>query len=256
MGKRFADTALSREAWFRKLEPAFKCAWRFLCDECDCAGVWSIDEEAMAFQVFGKQGRSIDLRAFVDAVNSDGKVRIKRVGRGKLLLAGFIRFQYGALSEACKPHKRVIDRLKELGLFEQYSKGMQTLEEEEEEEDREKEEEEEGGVGGKKPATVRLNFDAFWRAYPRKIAKAVAKDRFKKLIEGQADLDSLLVSVGRFRAHHEAKGTEAQYIPHPASFLGTKEVQSWRDWLDEENGTSDIVAANEFVGLKLADVSP
>ncbi len=97
--------------------------------------------------------------------------------------------------------------------------------------------------------TPDFDFSDFWEKYPRKIAKSDAQARFDRLIRSQEDFDSLLEAVAKFRAHHEGKGTEAQYIPHPATFLGTKEIPRWRDWLEEGNGKSDIRAASEFRGM-------
>lgn len=104
--------------------------------------------------------------------------------------------------------------------------------------------------------TPHFDFDAFWNLYPRKIAKSDARDRFDRLILTERDHADLIEAVTRFRAHHEGKGTEAKYIPHPATFLGTKEIPRWRDWLDPANGTSDIVPAGEFVGLKMPEARP
>lgn len=104
--KRFRDTKLSREAWYRKLKPAFKCTWDFLCDECDEAGMWSIDIDALTFFL----GEEIDFNAFLGAVNSD-KVRIEKFGTDKIWVTGFVEFQYGELSEKCIPHKKIISLL-------------------------------------------------------------------------------------------------------------------------------------------------
>lgn len=98
-----------------------------------------------------------------------------------------------------------------------------------------------------------FDFGAFWEKYPRKVAKSDAQARFGVLIRSQEDFDSLIEALSRFRAHHESAGTEARFIPHPATFLGTKEIPRWRDWLDASNGKSDIVPASEFVGLKLPE---
>lgn len=120
VAKRFADTNLTRKAWFRQLPPVLKCAWRFLTDECDNSGAWSIDQDAMEFYV----GERVDLDQLLYAVNTDDEIRLVRLGKDKLFLVGFIRFQYGQLSEACKPHKPIIQRLTDLGLWSSYLKGF------------------------------------------------------------------------------------------------------------------------------------
>lgn len=153
--KRFVDTALGRKAWFRKLSPKLKCAWRFLCDECDHAGAWSIDIDALEFYV----GESVSIPELMGAFNGDGEERILQHGKDKLFLTQFVEFQYGVLSPACKPHAKVIARLKELNLFDRKERvpdtlsvgSLGTLQEEEEEEEKDKEEEtekeEERGAG-------------------------------------------------------------------------------------------------------------
>lgn len=113
--KRFRDTKLSREAWYRKLKPAFKCTWDFLCDECDEAGMWSMDLDALFFFL----GEEIDFNAFQDAVNGDrlDNPRLEKYGKDKIWITGFVEFQYGQLSESCIPHKKILLLLKKYGLI-------------------------------------------------------------------------------------------------------------------------------------------
>jgi hypothetical protein len=142
MAKRFLDTRLVREKWFRRLPSSFKSAWLFIVSECDEAGSWSIDEDALEFFV----GTSVDLNEFVLAVNVD-KERVRFLDHDlKLWVTGFVSFQYGELSSDCRPHQKVIQRLKELTLLEGYGKGIGRDKEEEEDKEKEKEEEK-GGAG-------------------------------------------------------------------------------------------------------------
>lgn len=106
------------------------------------------------------------------------------------------------------------------------------------------------GREGIKERNGHFDFDPFWEKYPRKIAKSDARARFERLILTEEDHTALLEAVSRFRTHHEDRGTEAKYIPHPATFLGTKEVPRWRDWLDPNNGKSDIRPAGEYRGIE------
>lgn len=112
---RFRATELSREQWYRKLSPIFKCAWNFLCDECDNAGMWAIDNDALDFYV----GAPVNLDAFIDAVNQDRKEvpRIEWFGTEKLWLTGFCAFQYKVLSYDCVPHKKIIELLQKYTLL-------------------------------------------------------------------------------------------------------------------------------------------
>lgn len=133
MAKRFTDTAKWDKPWFRKLPCRLKTAFEFLRDKCDAAGVWEIDLEALAFNV----GEPVSL----EEIRTHFKAR--ELGDNKLWLTEFITFQYGHLSEHCKPHIPVINRLKKLNLWKGYSKGLETLEEKEKDQDQEKDQEKE-----------------------------------------------------------------------------------------------------------------
>lgn len=107
MSKRFTDTAIWDKAWFRKLSPRLKEAWRYLCEKCDHAGIWDIDMEAMSFNV-GEIVTLIELLEFFDISQYDNKVVIN----------SFIEFQYNCSKDKLNPqnnvHKSVIERLNRL----------------------------------------------------------------------------------------------------------------------------------------------
>lgn len=98
-------------------------------------------------------GQAVGVTELFKAVNADGKLRIRPLGEDKIYIPGFVPFQYGKLSEACKPHQKAIARLRDLNLWEEYLETLryplQRVKEEEKEEDKKKEaeEEKEGGVG-------------------------------------------------------------------------------------------------------------
>jgi hypothetical protein len=94
-------------------------------------------------------------------------------------------------------------------------------------------------------AQVTLDFDAFWSKYPRKIKKPDARVRFERLIRDQQDYTLLLQALNRFCAYHQQEQTQVKYIPHCTTFLGTKETQAWREWLDPETGTGVGPPADE-----------
>jgi len=151
MAKRFRDTKLSREVWYRKLKPAYKCVWDFLCDECDEAGIWSIDNDALAFFI----GEEISLSDFLNAVNADrhDNPRVEMYGKDKIFITGFVEFQYGQLSESCVPHRKIISLLKKYNILDRvyipYTKGTDTLKEKKGKEEDKEEDKDERGSGGK-----------------------------------------------------------------------------------------------------------
>lgn len=225
MAKRFTDTGIGRKAWFRKLSPKMKCVWRFLCDECESDGVFSIDEEALEFYL----GDAVSLQEILSAFNCDGETRIKQIGINKIWITGFIAFQYGELSEQCKPHCKVISDLKKHSLWKEYVKGFQTLEDKEED----KEEEKEGGVG-ENPHKQKLDFNAIYQKYPLKEGKAKGIEKCKAQIKNHDDYVLLAKAIDAYKL--KKKGVEPKFLQHFSTFM---ENGAWRDWLDPETGTSE-----------------
>jgi hypothetical protein len=165
MGKRFTDTEIWDKHWFFELKPKLKCLVKFVRDKCDVAGVW-YPNWALASQYVGEKVTEKELLSI-----DDGK-QFKKFSDGKIYCIDFIEFQYGKLSEDCRPHKKIIATLKKHGLEKLPSKGIDTLseipvrvsdtlkdKEEEKEEDKEEEtEEEKRPRESKKPKDVPVLF--------------------------------------------------------------------------------------------------
>lgn len=163
MGKRFTDTDKWTKQWFGDLSIREKVLWLYCCDACDAAGIADFSTKFFSVSVgFPVKKETLD-KAFGD--------RIVWLESSKFFIPSFIEFQYGQLTEACKPHKPIIKELEKLGLLvmengkgtvrvlKGYSKGINTLEEKEKEKEQEKETK--GVVGEKEP------FDEFWTVYPK-----------------------------------------------------------------------------------------
>lgn len=141
--KRFTETEKWRDTWFRKLPARSKLAFYYLVENCDCAGVWQADYELATFSI----GEEVDWNKVLE----DMGARVIVLGDGKWYLTRFIEFQYGPLSEGCKPHLKILSVLRSHGIptrVEQgyhipFPKGMERDKEEEEDKDKEKE-----GLGG------------------------------------------------------------------------------------------------------------
>ena len=172
MSKRFTETDKWRDAWFRKLSPKQKCLWSYLCDNCDQSGVIDIDFELASFQI-GDEVTAKDLRAF--------DRQLHRLDSGKLMIRGFIRFQYGFLSEDCKPHKPVFACLERHGIslqslseiqskaigkaIDTFPVGYQSLQEKEQDKEQDKDKEQDRGERvGTKERPRDLIFEALCEA--------------------------------------------------------------------------------------------
>lgn len=144
MAKRFVDTELYDKPWFTELPCRLKCAVQYIFGKCDHAGIWD-PNYAIAAVYVGEGGfQEYELLAI------DGGGQFEKLPNGKIFVVGFCDFQYGNLSEDCKPHKSVIQKLKKYGLYERvskgYRKGIDTLQDKDK--DKEKEQDKvNGGLG-------------------------------------------------------------------------------------------------------------
>jgi hypothetical protein len=140
MAKRFTDTELWDKEWFMALPMKLKLLTRLVYDKCDASGVWS-PNWSLASQYIGEKLTEKDLEKIAG--------QFEKLPDGKIFVTGFIVFQYGELSEKCKPHQKIFSLLKKHGLLERVLKGYtyplhrveEKEEEKEEEEEKDKEEE-------------------------------------------------------------------------------------------------------------------
>jgi hypothetical protein len=73
-------------------------------------------------------------------------------------------------------------------------------------------------------------FLAFWSAYPRKREKHSAATVFERNVAKlKVPAAEMIAAARNFGAHCEQRGTEAEFIPLPATFLGPK--RKWKDWV-------------------------
>lgn len=104
MSKRFTDTDKWKDAWFMDLEPIMKCFWIYLCDTCDCAGVWRVNFKQASFAI----GAVLDKQSAVKALGE----RVVVLNKEKWFVEKFIRFQYPrGLSQNSKAHSGVLKSL-------------------------------------------------------------------------------------------------------------------------------------------------
>ncbi len=140
--KRFVATEIWAKPWFQDLAPHLKCLWQYLCASCDCAGVWEMNWK-MASLCIGKNVTAEDLKHLAGRVAVFG---------GKMVVGGFIEFQYGRLSEDCKAHNPIFRTLAKHSLSKGYAEAIHSLKEKEEDQEEEKESEtDRGDARGVKP---------------------------------------------------------------------------------------------------------
>lgn len=138
MSKRFVDTELWNKQWFQELSIKHKILVRYIFENCDCAGVWELNFRLATF-IIGEKVTIDDLQSI-----NKTKELIEFIESDKIFIKNFVKFQYGTLSENCKPHKNIIEKLKKYNLYDRvskgYPKGIDTLEEQEQEQYKKKKE--------------------------------------------------------------------------------------------------------------------
>lgn len=108
--KRFSDTGRFDEEWFMDLSVDFKLGWEYIWARCDNAGVWRPNKKLGDFHL-GKKLAWDDFQARLEEID-----KITTLENGDWLIAGFINFQCGTLSAACRPHFKVFELLEKHGI--------------------------------------------------------------------------------------------------------------------------------------------
>lgn len=217
MAKRFTDTDKWKKQWYRELGSLRRDVLNYLWDNCDFAGAWEIDIGALSFYI----GHPVVLEDILSWFNG----RILLVDTDKIFIPSFIEFQYGELSDQCKPHISVIKRLKKLTLWEGYTKGTHTLKDKDKEKDKEKEK--------RKGLISKLDCLPLYESYPRKIGKKKGLEICEKVVKTEADFQRVRTAISNYRDHCAREGTEPKFIKHFSTFMN-----SWEDWLEPNTGRS------------------
>lgn len=225
--KRFTAAEKWEKPWFQELAPHLKCLWLYMCDKADCAGVWEPNWKLASLSI-GKNVTVADLPHFA------GKIAVAK--GGKIVIGSFIEFQYGKLSGDCRAHIPIFRLLQKHRVSIGYDEAIHSLKEKEQEEEEEKDMETEGGdARGGTPIEVRVEaFDLFWKAYPKRVAKADAEKAFAKK-ECHKIMPLILDSIRTLKISADWTKEAGQFIPHPATWLNR---EGWHDELPESNGAT------------------
>ena len=233
MAKRFIDTELWQKEWFQDLSIENKLLLKYIFENCDCAGVWNSNYRLASF-ILGVQVNQDDIKKI-----NEKKQQFDILSNGDIFVIDFIKFQYGTLSENCKPHKPVIEKLKKYGLFERVSKGFpkgfQTLEEKEQEQYKEKDKE-------TKLFGTYLNVSLDATQYQTLLAMCASE----KLLNELVNSFSINIEVGKERpyqadlpnAHFERLKSYYNYRKrNPNKFIAEEAKQDVWDRLAEKYGS-------------------
>lgn len=70
------------------------------------------------------------------------------------------------------------------------------------------------------------SFDRFWAAYPKKVGKADARKKFKKLVPDESTLSAILSSLEYLKTTDQWQRENGKYIQNPSTWLNQKR---WQD---------------------------
>ena len=136
MAKRFIDTELWDKTKFNSCSQKIKLLTIFITCKSDLIGVFKM--------------APMLINAYIgDTVTEEEILSIPcdivKLEDGVYWLERFCAFQYGELSETCRPHKKYIQMLKSSNLYERvskgYSKGINTLQDKEQDKEQDKDKE-------------------------------------------------------------------------------------------------------------------
>lgn len=224
MAKRFTDTNKWDHAWFRKLTPAMKCAWIYLCDKCDHAGIWTADFESLSFHVGEEIETEQVLRSFGDKIN--------QISSDKFLLQSFIDFQYGKLNPENRVHQSVLSKLEKEGANKGLTRTLQGPKDKDKDKDKEKDKEKDKDKDKEICAKIEIIYQTH---YPLKKGKSDGLKAARRDIKTDQDVLDFETAVVRYANDCRAKGTDPKYIKHFSTFVST-----WRDWLDPDAGKATV----------------
>lgn len=86
-----------------------------------------------------------------------------------------------------------------------------------------------------------FDFESLYQSYPLKKGKSLGMEKLKKLIKCEEDFNAFANAIKNYTRDIQLRGTEAKYIKHFSSFVGTEKIQPWKDWLDSDAGASIAV---------------
>jgi hypothetical protein len=74
-----------------------------------------------------------------------------------------------------------------------------------------------------------IDFDSFWKAYPKRIAKVAAAEAWTEAVEAGASPSQIVAGAERWARYCGSTATEPRFIPNPANWLAQRR---WADDLD------------------------
>lgn len=81
-------------------------------------------------------------------------------------------------------------------------------------------------------------FNEFWKAYPKKVKKEVAKKSFMRIPKLEQNFEIIMNKLEDFKKSKSWQDNNGQYIPHPQTWINQKR---WEDEMENPNNIFDSI---------------
>lgn len=262
MARRLTDSTKWDSEWFRLLPTKMKCAFFYIYDKCDHAGFWIPDFGLMSY-VIGDEITQQDVEShFCDV--------LERTKNNKYFILGFLPLQYKKLRRNNKVHQSAIHILEENEAYLTKTKTEQfyapqviiqspspspLIGAKEREKDKdididmdmdmdmdinmdnilstEKKKTRQSKARPKEEAPL-FDFEIPYQIYPRKEGKARGFSVLKKTVKTDQDFNDFCKAVENYK--NETIGKQQDFIFKFNNFVGTPDIQCWRDHIEPKQG--------------------
>lgn len=224
--KRDTDTEKWKKQFFKRLTQEQMLFWIYINDDCDLSGVWYVDMEVANLRIKS----NISIHDIVKVFNSDEERVYLFDNNKKLLIFGFIQFQYGinAVKDGKnRLHKKALEVLERHGF--KYFNGVVTPSGRPEVQVQVVGKGTEGVIGGNENFDQLESFNKFWEIYPSRgrLRRSESLRIWCEIVVSRASVTRIQTALSRYSAHLKANGWKT---PIEASRF----LQEWPDWENHE----------------------
>ncbi|WP_274362721.1 phage replisome organizer N-terminal domain-containing protein [Paenibacillus thermotolerans] len=91
-----------------------------------------------------------------------------------------------------------------------------------------------------KGSSLPPQFEKFWNVHPKKVGRQVALEKWKAALKKGVDPEEIIKAANNYAAECARKGTDKQYIMHPATFLSKERWEDYTTTGGDENGQGGL----------------
>jgi hypothetical protein len=228
MPQRLAVTERWKDVWFTGLpDIASMMFYVYLCDDCDCAGIWEPNWRLANFLM--------KYEYEPEQIFNILSPKVVKLNSGKWFLPNFVLIQYKVesveqLDPKNKAHLGVIRRLQKEGLWD----GRPV-----------KPEKAVAASADLPEFDIDTKFEEAWKAYPLRLGRKAALRHFTHSVTNETQFQSLMKAMGNYKRSPNVLKENGKYIQHGATWFN-----NWQDWVDYVDGPVKSKAEREAVRVK------